>query len=95
MYHQNNYSGIDDWYIILEVWKVQEIIYEAHTNHGSYLKVEPTYKEILKEDYRWDNMLSNIRDLYFKWQVWEIRKTKPRKNVVIKHIDSSMPKERY
>ena len=40
-------------------------------------------------------MLSNIRDFYFKWQVWEIRTTKPRKNVVVKHIDSSMQKERY
>ena len=40
-------------------------------------------------------MLKDIRDFYFKWQVWEIKTTKPRKNVVIKHIDSSMPKERY
>ena len=40
-------------------------------------------------------MLSNIRDFFFKLQVWEIRTTKPRKNVVVKIIDSSMPKERY
>ena len=40
-------------------------------------------------------MLKDIRDFYFKWQVWEIRTTKPRKNVVIKYIDSSMSKERY
>ena len=40
-------------------------------------------------------MLKDIRDFYFKWQVWEIRTTKPKENVVIKHIDSSMPKERY
>ena len=59
------------------------------------MKVEPTHKEILKKIYRWDNMLSNIRDFYFKWQVWEIRTTKPRKKVVVKHIDSSMPKEWY
>ena len=40
-------------------------------------------------------MLKDIRDFYFKWQVWEIRTKKPRKNVVIKHRDSSMSKERY
>ena len=95
VYHLSNDSGIIDWYIIPEVWKAQEIIYEAHTKHGSHLKVDPTYKEILKTGYRWDTMLSNIRDFYFKWQVWEIRTTKPRKNVVVKQIDSSMPKERY
>ena len=46
--HQNNESGIEDWYIIPEVWKAQEImiIFEAHTKHGSHLKVEPTYKNI-------------------------------------------------
>ena len=41
------------------------------------------------------DMLRNIRDFYFKWQVWEIRTKKPRKNVVFKHTDTSMPKERY
>ena len=39
-------------------------------------------------------MLSNIKDFYFKFKVWEIR-TKIKKNVVVKHIDSSMPKGRY
>ena len=79
IYHRNNDSGIEDWYIIYEVWKAQEVIYEAHTKHSSHLKVEPTCKEILKVGYRWDNMLSNIRNFYFKWQVWEIKTTKPRK----------------
>ena len=40
-------------------------------------------------------MLSNIIDFYFKWQVWEIRTTKPRKNVEIKHKDISTLKEKY
>ena len=52
VYHQNNDSGIEDWYIIPEVWKAQEIIYEAHTKHGSHLKVETTCKEVLKTSYR-------------------------------------------
>ena len=72
-------SIIEDWYIIPEVWRAYEIIYEAHTKHGSHLKIDPTYREVLNAGYRWDNMLKDIRDFYFKWQVWEIRTKKPRK----------------
>ena len=75
--------------------QAKEIIYDAHIKHGSYLKVEPTYNEILRAGYRWDNMLIDIRDFYFKWQVWEIRTSKPRKNAIVKHIESYKPKERY
>ena len=81
--------------VIPEVWETKELIYNAHTSHGSHLKVNPTYKEVLKAGYRWDNMLNDIRDFYFKCQVCEIRTSKPRKNVVIKHIDSFKPKDRY
>ena len=38
---------------------------------------------------------SDIRDFYFKCQVWEVRTSKPRKNLIVKHIDSHKPKERY
>ena len=40
-------------------------------------------------------MLIDIRDFYFKWQVWKIRTSKPRKNAIVKHIESYKPKERY
>ena len=40
-------------------------------------------------------MLNDIRDFYFKCQVCEIRTSKPRKNAVIKHIDSLKSKDRY
>ena len=63
-------SIIEDWYIIPEVWRAYEIIYKAHTKHGSHLKIDPTYREVLNAGYRWDNMLKDIRDFYFKWQVW-------------------------
>ena len=53
IYHRNNDSGIEDWYIIHEVWKAQEVIYEAHKKHSSHLKVDPTCKEILKAGYKW------------------------------------------
>ena len=40
-------------------------------------------------------MIVDIRDFYFKCQVWEVRRSKPRKNLIVKHIDSHKPKERY
>ena len=86
---------LEDWYIIPEVSEAKELIYNAHTSHGSHLKVDPTYKEVLKSWYRWDNMLNNIRDFYFKCQVCEISTSKLRKNAVIKHIDSFKSKDRY
>ena len=86
---------LEDWYIIPEVWEAKELIYNAHTSHRSHLKVDPTYKEVLKAGYRWNNILNEIRDCYFKCQVCEIRTSKPRKNVVIKHIDSFKLKDRY
>ena len=41
-------NSIEDWYILLEVWQANEIIYDDHIKHGSHYKVEPTYNEILR-----------------------------------------------
>ena len=35
---------IEDRYIIFEVLKAQELICEAPTKYGSYLKIDPAYK---------------------------------------------------
>ena len=79
----------------LKYGKLKRSYNDAHIKYDSHLKVEPTYNEILRARYRWDNMLIDIRDFYFKWQVWEIRTSKPRKNAIVKHIESYKPKERY
>ena len=92
---QKRKTILEDWYIIHEVWEAKELIENAHTSHRSHLKVDPTYKQVLKAGYRWDNMLNDIRDFYFKCQVCEIRTSKQIKNAVIKHIDSFKPKDRY
>ena len=65
----NRKNSIEDWYILSEVWQAKEIICDAHIKHGSHFKVESTYNEILRAGYRWDNMLIDIRDFYFKLQV--------------------------
>ena len=95
MYLRIEKNIIEDWYILPEVCQAKEIKYDAHIKHGYHLKVEPTYNKILRAGYRWDNMLIDIRDLYFKWQVWDIRTSKPRKNAIAKHIKSYKSKERY
>ena len=50
---------------------------------------------MLKGGYRWNKMLNDIRDFYFKCQVYKIRRSKPRKISIIKHIDSFKCKDSY
>ena len=88
-------SVIEDWYIIPKVWEAQEVIYNAYTKHGSHLKIDATYKEVLKSGFKWENIQWDIRDFYFKCQIWEARISKPRKKDIVKHIDTYAPKERY
>ena len=40
-------------------------------------------------------MLIDIKYFYLKWQIREIGTSKPRKNVIVKHIESYNIKERY
>ena len=35
-----------EWYIITRELEAEEIIYQNHTKHGPYLKVNPTLKDI-------------------------------------------------
>ena len=75
--------------------QAKDIIYDAHIKHDFQLKVEPTFNEILKAGFRWDNMLIDIRDFYLKWKVWEISTSKPRKMVIVEHIETYKQRERY
>ena len=62
-------SVIEDWYIIPKVWEAQEVIYNAHTKHGSHLKIDDTYNEVLKSGFKWEDIQGDIRDFYFKYQI--------------------------
>ena len=44
----NRNNSIEDWYILPEIWQAKVIIYDAHINHGSHLKVESIYNDILR-----------------------------------------------
>ena len=45
--------------------------------------------------YRWENLEESARSLYFDWEIWGARRVKPKKNIALKHINSSYPKERF
>ena len=73
----------------------EEIIYQNHIKHNSHLKVTPALKEINKSAYDWNNIEKDFREFYFKCPTCEIRTSKPRKNYVVKHIESDYPGQRY
>ena len=85
----------EEWYIIPRELEAEEIIYQNHIKHGLHLKVNPTLKEIKKPAYGWNNVEKDIRKFYFKCLTCEIRTSKPRKNYVVKHIESNYPREKY
>ena len=85
----------EEWYIILRELEAEEIIYQNNIKHGSHLKVNPTLKEIKKSGYDWYNIKKDIGEFYFKYPTREIRTSKPRKNYVVKHIESDNPRKRY
>ena len=78
-------------YIIQRELEAEEIIYQNHIKYDYHLKVTPTLKEIKKYVYDWNNIEKDIREFYFKCPICEIRTSNPRKNYVIKHIETDYP----
>ena len=85
----------EEWYIILWELEAEEIIYQNHIRHCSHLKIYPTLKDIKKFAYDLNNIEKDIRNFYFKCLTCGIRTSKPRKNYVVKHIESDYPSEKY
>ena len=75
----NRKNSIEGWYILPEVWQAIKIKYDAHIKHGFHLKFDLTNNDILRAEYKWDNMhyietlISN--DIFFL----DIRVNKSRK----------------
>ena len=85
----------EEWYIIPRELEAEEIIYQNHIKHDPHLKVNPTVKKIKKFTYDWNNIEKDIRIFYFKCLTCEIRTFKPRKNYVVKHMESDYSREKY
>ena len=45
--------------------------------------------------YRCKIFEESARSLYFDWEICRARGVKPKKNIAMKHINSSYPKERF
>ena len=85
----------EKWKIIPRKWEVKDILYHAHTMHGSHLMIRPTVNQLEENGYKWKNMEKDVREMYFSWKVWQSRYQMPKKNQPIHFIQTSKPKERY
>ena len=65
-----NRDSIDEWLIISFEWQIPIIIYEWHVKTGSHLKLQATLDEILDEGYKWDSIYGDVRNFWFKCQIW-------------------------
>ena len=85
----------EKWKIIPRKWEVKNILYHAHTMHGSHLMIRPTVNQLEENGYKWKNMEKDVREMYFSWEVRQSRYQMPKKNQPIHFIQTSKPKERY
>ena len=63
-------KSLNHWrlWVIPKVWEAKEIIYNAHTKHRSHLKIDSTYKEVLKSGFKWENI--QVTQEIFTLSVW-------------------------
>ena len=85
----------EEWFIIPRELEAEEIIHQNHIKHGIHLKVNPTLKEIKKFDTIGTILRKISENFYFKCLTCWIKTSKPRKNYLVKHIESDYPREKY
>ena len=87
-------DSINEWLIKLFEWQISIMIYEWHVKAGSDLKIQATLDQILTEGYKWDSIYGDVRNFWFKCQIWKVSSGKLRKWEIVHHIRSSNPLER-
>ena len=70
---------INEWLIIPFEWQISIIIYEWHVKTGSHLKIQATLDHILAGGYKWDSIYGDVRNFWFKCQIWQVSSEKLRK----------------
>ena len=83
------------WFEIPREYKKNDIIFKAHTTGGSHLAVKRTLEEIMKLGYRWEGIEKDVREFFFKWEVWQGRTKNPQKQTYNHYIETTHPRERY
>ena len=86
---------LDQWSIYPKEHQAKEILFLAHTISGSHLSISRTWEKVKEMGYGWENLKEPAKSLYFDWEICGARDIKPKKNIALKHINSSYPKERF
>ena len=87
-------DSINEWLIIPYEWQIPIIIYERHVKTRSHLKIRATLDHILAEEYKWDSIYSDVKNFWFKCQIWQVISGKLRKREIVHYIRSLKPLER-
>ena len=45
--------------------------------------------------YRWEGIEKDVREFFFKWEVWQGRTKYPQKQTYNHYIETTHPRERY
>ena len=86
---------LDQWSNYPKEHQVKEILFLAHTISGCHLSISRTWEKVKEMGYGWEIFEGSARSLYFDWEICGARGVKPKKNIAMKHINSSYPKERF
>ena len=54
-----------------------------------------TLEKIMKLDYRWESIEKNVREFFFKWEVWQSKTKNSQKQTYNHYIETTHPRERY
>ena len=81
------------WFEIPREYKKNDIIFKAHTTGGSHLAVKRALEEIMKLGYRWEGIKKDVREFFFKWEVWQGRTKNPQNRLIITILKQLIPEK--
>ena len=65
-------NKLNEWLIVSLEWQIPIILYNSHTMSGSHLRIQLIQTAIIDEGYKWNSMHLDVRDFYYKWQIWQV-----------------------
>ena len=83
------------WFKIPREYKKNDIIFKAHTTGGSHLAVKRTLEEMMKLGFRWEGIEKDVREFFFKWEVWQGIAKYPQKQTYNHYIENTHSRKRY
>ena len=81
------------WFEIPREYKKNDIIFKAHTTRGSHLAVKRTLEEIMILGYRWEFIEKDVREFFFKWEVWQGGTKYPQNRLIITILKLHIPEK--